>query len=403
MRIAPNSLAFIILLGVLAALPALSIDICAPTLPVITKALGTSTTVAGLTVSLFMAGFAIGQFSGGRLSDRRGRRPVLIAGLTCFTLAGIGCVLVRSGPELVGFRLVQGIGAGACAVLPFAIVQDLFEGDAARTKRSYITVVLGGAPVLAPALGSLLSSIAGWRAVYVVLAAGGSLLLLIAPLVMAESLGARPAPATGGSTPRLRRDSRFIGLVLTNALSYSAIFAYITGAPIVIIGIMKLCPAIFSGIFASTALALTAGAWASGRLGRYGFGARSLLNPSLAIAAAATLTLTTVSLAGPAWGALLLPPLLITLFTRGTIAPNIQHLAIERRREQAGAASAAFGVSQLMAGAVASAAVAFLLPIYGTRAVAVPMALLAAAALIVWHWSGRAGRDAERLPGVLPV
>lgn len=403
MRIAPNSVAFIILLGVLAALPALSIDICAPTLPVVVESLATSTTVAALTVSLFMAGFAIGQFGGGRLSDRNGRRPVLIAGLAFYTLAGLGCVFATSGPELVGFRLLQGIGAGACAVLPFAMVQDLFEGDAARTKRSYITVVLGAAPVLAPALGSLLSGIAGWRAVYVVLAVGGSLLLLIAPMAVAETR--RPGAAAGSSAAprRLRHDSAFVGLALVNALSYGAIFAYIAGAPIVIIGIMKMSPAIFSAIFASTALALTAGAWISGRLCRHGFGARTLLNSSLTIAAAATLGLAAISLIGLDWGVLLLPPLLITLFTRGTIAPNIQHLAIERRREQAGSASAAIGVSQLIAGALASGVMAFLLPQYGASGVALPMALLAAGALAVWFWVGRSGRNAERLSEAVPV
>ena len=350
-----------------------------------------------------MAGFAFGQFRGGRLSDRNGRRPVLIAGLACYTLAGIGCLLATSGPELVGFRLLQGISAGACAVIPFAMVQDLFDGDDARSKRSYVTVVLGGAPVLAPALGSLLSGFGGWRAVYVVLGLGGCLLLLTAPFAVPESRRPGQTSVARAAPRRLRNDTGFIGLALANALSYGAIFAYIAGAPIVIIGIMKLCPAIFSAIFASTALALTAGAWISGRLGRYGFDARALLNPSLAIAAASTLAMAAVSLAGRGSGILLLPPLLITLFTRGTIAPNIQHLAIERRREQAGAASAAIGVSQLIAGALASGMVAVLLPEFGVSAVAVPMALLAAGALVVWHWTGRIGRDAEPLPGVLPV
>lgn len=398
MRLAPNSLAFIVLLGLLAALPALSIDICAPTLPLLLKALDTSTTVADLTVSLFMAGFAIGQFGGGRLSDRVGRRPVLIAGLACYTIAGIGCLLATSGPELVGFRLMQGIGAGGCAVLPFAMVQDLYQGDDARTKRSYITVVLGAAPVLAPAVGSVLSEFGGWRAVYVVLAIGGSLLLLTAPFAIPESKRSTPVTTDRATTSRLRNDTAFIGLAISNALSYGAIFSYIAGAPIVIIGIMKLSPAVFSGIFASTALALTAGAWTSGRLGRYGFGATALLNPSLAIAVAATLALAAVSLTGLSWAILLLPPLLITLFTRGAIAPNIQHLAIERRREQAGAASAALGVSQLAAGAIASGVVAFLLPEFGARAIAVPMALLAAGAFVVWHWTVRTGRGGEPLP-----
>ena len=287
------------------------------------------------------------------------------------------------------------------------MVQDLFEGEVARAKRSYVTVVFGAAPVLAPALGSLLSGIGGWRAVYVALSIAGGSLLLVTLVGLAEShrpdavglASIQPMPAV-----RLRDDAQFMGFVLANALSYGGIFAYITGAPIVIIGEMKLSSALFSGIFACTALALTAGAWTSGQLGRRRYAAPTVLGPSLAIAAAAALGLTAISLAGAtSGGALLLPPLLVIFFTRGTIAPNLQHVAIERRREQAGAASAALGVSQLASGGLASAAVAILLPYYGVRAVAVPMALLAAAALAAWHWTGRPGRKSHRLPGVLPV
>jgi predicted MFS family arabinose efflux permease len=94
-------------------------------------------------------------------------------------------------------------------------------------------------------------------------------------------------------------------------------------------------------------------------------------------------------LTGRAPGAVLIPLLLVVLFTRGVIAPNMQHLAIDRQRERAGAASAAVGVAQLLSGALASAVVAALLPVLGVSAVAVPMALLAGGALLVWRLKGR--------------
>jgi DHA1 family bicyclomycin/chloramphenicol resistance-like MFS transporter len=152
---------------------------------------------------------------------------------------------------------------------------------------------------------------------------------------------------------------------------------------------MKLSSTVFVAVFASTAAALTAGAWVSARLSRQGFRASVVLDASLGIAAAATLTLAAACLAGVTSGVILVPLLLVVMFARGTIAPNFQHLAIERRREQAGAASAAVGVSQLLSGALASAAVAVLLPAYGATAVAAPMALLAVAALVQWHWIKR--------------
>jgi DHA1 family bicyclomycin/chloramphenicol resistance-like MFS transporter len=372
---------------VLAALPALSIDISAPTLVLLPTTLETTSVVASLTLSLFMCGFAAGQLVGGRSSDRRGRRPVLMAGLACYTIASIACALSPSGPVLVISRFIQGLGAGACSVLSFAIVQDLFEGEAARAKRSYVTVIFGMVPMLAPAIGSLLSGWAGWRTVYFVLALIGGSLAAVTWLAVAESR--RPGSITAAasdpaSAVRLLRDVPFVRMTLANAFSYGAIFAYIAGSPIIIISRMGRSSATFAAVFACTASALTAGAWVSGRLSRRGFGAAELLGRSLGFASAAAAALVAASLAQVTSGTILLPLLLVILFTRGIIAPNLQHLAIERQRQQAGTASAALGVSQLASGALASAAVAFLLPNFGMIAVTAPMALLATAALVLW-------------------
>jgi len=106
------------------------------------------------------------------------------------------------------------------------------------------------------------------------------------------------------------------------------------------------------------------------------------------VAAAATIALAAVSLFGILSGAILVPLLLAVLFTRGIIAPNLQHLAIERQRQRAGSASAVVGVTQLLSGALASAVVAFLLQSYGPSAVAIPMALLAASAFVAWRFTG---------------
>ena len=204
MQIAPKSFAFTVVLGVLAALPALSIDISAPTLALLPQALGTSAILASMTLTLFMVGFALGQF-GGSLSDRLGRRPVLLTGLACYTLAGIACTMSESGGSLAVFRLIQGAGAGACSVLAFTMVQDLFEGNAARSKRSYVTVIFGTVPILAPALGSALTHLAGWRSVHGVLAiAGGALLMspgLEWPKAGRSCRGPPPRPA-GHRHPR---------------------------------------------------------------------------------------------------------------------------------------------------------------------------------------------------------
>ena len=391
MQIAPKSRGFTVVLGLFAALPALSIDLSAPTLPLLPDALATSRAIAGLTLSLFMVGFAIGQLGGGSLSDGRGRRPALLFGLAGFTVAGVSCALAASGGTLAFSRLIQGFCAGVCAVVAFAMVQDLFEGDTARTKRSYVTMIFTAVPILAPALGSVLTDRFGWRSVHGILAVGGGLLLLVTWLGVAESRfpGLDMPPFTDRTTARIWGDSSFVCITLANALSYACIFAYIAGSPVVIIGQMGLPSTVFAGVFACTAIALAAGAWTSGELSRRGVAAAALLDVSLVVGAGAAVALAVASLYGVLAGTIVVPLLMVVLFTRGLIAPNMQHLAIERQRQRAGAASAAVGVSQLLAGAAASAVVAVLLPMLRTGAVAYPMAVLATAALLPWLWTRR--------------
>jgi DHA1 family bicyclomycin/chloramphenicol resistance-like MFS transporter len=388
----PNSLLFTIFLGVLAALPALSIDISAPTLVLLPRVLGTSKLVANLTVSLFMGGFALGQFSGGSLSDRHGRKPVLLLGLVIYSTAGMACSLSSSGGEMIASRLVQGIGAGMCAVLSFAIVQDLFEGAAARSKRAYVTIVLGAAPILAPAMGSVLVRLAGWRSIHVVLAIGGVVLLAIVRFWLAESrptlrMVSRLIPA---DAEPLWHDSRFVSLAIVNALSYAAVFAYIAGAPVVVMGYYHETSRVYAAVFACTAAALMAGAWAGARLSRRGVTAKALLSVTLAASAASTFAMAAASFTSPAIsGPAAVCLLVIIQFCRGIIAPNLQHLAIERQEQRAGAASAAVGVSQLLGGALSSVGVAGLLSGFGTFAVAGPMMLAATAAWVTWWWTTR--------------
>ena len=386
--IRPNSLLFTVLLGLYAALPPLSIDLSAPTLPLLPGMLGTTETVAGLTLSLFMVGFALGQLAAGPVSDARGRRPVLIYALIWFVLSGIACTFAPTGLTLAVARLIQGCGAGACAVIAFAMVQDLYEGDVARTKRSYVATIFAGTPILAPAVGSVLVSQFGWRSVHAVLAVLGLLLLMTTLFGVAESrrTGSAAAITSGTVAGRLHQDGAFLRIAATNALSYGVIFVYIAASPLVIIGELKYSSAVFAGVFASTAFALTLGAWINGRLSRRGVGPGELINPAFIATIAATVVLAMVGLTDIRPGYIVLPLLMAVLFARGILAPNLQHLAIERGQDRAGAASAVVGVSQLLAGAGASAVVAALLPAFGLDAVVAAMATLAAAAFVVWRW-----------------
>ena len=390
LHIRPETFRFTVVLGLLAALPSLSIDISAPTLLAVQGQLLASSRTVGMTITLFMVGFALGQFGAGPLSDRCGRRPVLLAGLAGYTAAAVGCSLAGSAEALVGWRLLQGIAAGACAVLAFAMIRDLFEGDAARTKRSYVTVVFGLAPMLAPSLGAWIMEAVGWRPVYLILSLGGLALFAAVGFGVAESRIAGPGDAAPqplrAAYRRVLSDRRFVGLAAVNALSFGAMFAYIAGSPQVLMGTLQLSAPGYGVVFACTAAALTTGAWVSGRCASAGVGPKGLLWVSLILAAASAVALAILLAIDVGSLMLLVPLLLLNLFCRGMVAPNAQHMALDPMRDQAGTAAATVGVMQILTGALASALVAVLLPYMGPLGMTAVMAALAVGSLALWLW-----------------
>lgn len=384
----PASFQFTILLGLIAGLPALSIDLSAPTLALLPAALNTTVFVAGLSLSLFVLGFGLGQFAGGRGSDRFGRRPVLLIALAIYVLAGLCCSIATNGGQLATGRLLQGLGAGACSVQAYAIVQDLFLGEAARRKQAYVSVVLTLMPMVAPTIGALLILLAGWRSVHAIMAIGGALLIGIVYIYVRESHprdSARPSSGLGlvaGAT--MLRDPGFRSVVIVNALSYAAIFAYIAGAPVVIIAQLGFGQLAYAGIFACTAAALSGGAMFSARLSRR-MNCRTLVWPALAAQSLANIGLAIAVLLPQHHGIVLwLPLLVVSCFARGIVSPNLVHAAISSHREQAGLAAALVGLAQLVTAAVSSAILARLLDTYGAASVAVMMAVLTISAVVVW-------------------
>ncbi len=369
-------------------MPALSLDISIPTLISLQHEFLASSGTIGLTISLFMIGFATGQFGGGPLSDRLGRKPVLLIGLLAYTLSGVACAVSASAVQLIVWRFIEGVGAGCCAVLAFTMIRDLFEGDAARSKRSYVTVVFGLAPMLAPSIGASVMNVLGWRPVYLVLALSGLVLLLIVFGGVAES---RPPSARGHAHGSLLRaygvvlaNPRFVGLVFVNALSFATLFAYIAGSPLVLMGSLQLPAILYAAFFACTAASLTLGAWTSGRLAAAGVGPSRLLWLSLLGAAVSAVVLASLVALGTTLLGLLVPLLIVNVFCRGLVSPNAQHMALEPMPHYAGTAAAAVGVVQILTGAAASALVAYLFPILGPLSMTGVMAVCAVAAFALW-------------------
>src|ERR1700724_2828507 len=171
-------MAFTLLLGFLVALPSFAIDMSLPALTETGAALGVAPAHAGLMMSLFMLGFAVAPLFYGPASDRYGRKPIVVFACLLFIIAGVGCALAQSLPTLLMWRVVQGAGAGASMTIALAIIRDLFEGHAARTRFSYVAIATMVVPMIAPTAGAALLALGGWRVLPAVLAGFGLVLLL---------------------------------------------------------------------------------------------------------------------------------------------------------------------------------------------------------------------------------
>lgn len=394
MRIRPKSLSFTILLGALAALPPLSIDMGLPAFPTISASLRASPGEVGLTLSLFMLGFAIAQLLFGPLSDRYGRKPFLILGCGLFALAGAACAAAPSINTLIAWRLVQGAGAGAGMVVTLAIVRDLFDGAAARAQLSYVNLVMSVAPMIAPTIGSRVLAIAGWRGIYATLAVGGFLLLLSVALALGETLKRRDLDAIKPrrlikNYGRILSNPICLGYALVNAFNFGCMFAYVAGSPLVMLNVFGVSTTTYGWLFASTAFGIMAGSFLNGRLSMRGVPPSRLLTVGLVTGVASSIALVLLSVSSAAQVLTLMPLLVLNTFCCGIISPNAMHGAIQPVPESAGVAAAIVGFLQMLVGALASGLIAFLFDGHSAIAMCSLMALFAFASLIAYFQLAR--------------
>ena len=176
-----------VVLTAVVAIGSLSIDMALPSLPATSDALGAQPATVQLTVTLFLAGFAVAQLLHGPLSDRIGRRRVLLGGLVVYTIGGLACWAAPSARLLIAGRLLQALGAGSGPVVGRAVIRDLYEPERAARVLGYMGTAMALTPILAPILGGLIHVAFGWRAVYLALAACGALFLVVVALLVPET------------------------------------------------------------------------------------------------------------------------------------------------------------------------------------------------------------------------
>jgi MFS transporter, DHA1 family, multidrug resistance protein len=331
-----------------------------PSFPSLGRALGAAPSAVQLTLSAYLVGLAVGQAAYGPLADRFGRRRPLLGGLALYTLASLGCALAPRVDALIALRFVQALGGAACLVIPRAIVRDRFDPQASARVYSHLMLVVGVAPILAPLIGGQIVRVAGWRAVFGVLAGLGVAGLLLTALAVPERTSRVPTASAGvRDYARLLTDRRFVGFAACGSLAMAGMFAYISSSPFVLIELYGVPAHAFGWIFGSNAAALIAAAQINGFL-LLRVRTETILAHSLTAGAAVGVVLVLVTTASIGGLPLLLALLLLYLASRGFLQPNAVACALADHPQRAASASALFGVAQFGGATVASALVGVL-------------------------------------------
>jgi MFS transporter, DHA1 family, multidrug resistance protein len=353
--------ALMALLAAITALAPFSLQIFLPALPAIQASFAVTPGIVQLALSLSIMANAVANLAYGPVSDRFGRRPVLLVGLAAFIAGSLGCALAPSIELLIVARIVQSIGGAAGMVLARAIVRDLYDRERSASIIAYLTMAMVVAPMLAPTIGAVMLDLASWRAIFYLSTGIGVVLIWPIVVTLAET---RPPEARRLGGPlagagALLRSGLFWSYVLQSTFGISVFFAFIAGAPYFMIDMLGRSATEYGLWFILVSAAFMAGNLVAGRFsGKIGLD-RMVLAGSLFAVAGATLAL--VLLLGGAWTPLaLFGPTMAVALGNGLSVPNAQAGAVSVNPLLAGTASGIAGFCQMFVAALVSQAVGML-------------------------------------------
>ncbi len=339
----------------------LAMHIFVPALPEAARALGATIGEMQLTMSVYIFGLAVGQLAYGPLSDRYGRRPVLVGGLALYTMAGLAACFVGDVHHLIVARLLQALGGCAGMVIGRAIVRDTAgaQASARRLATMNLMVVLG--PGLAPLLGGALATAFGWRSIFYMLSALGILNLVFALWLLPESNAPRSGARVGGlarNYGKLLTSRAFLGFAIGGGCATTSMYAFISVSPFIFAHQLGR-PDYEAGLYPAI---LVAGLW-------LGSMAATRLIPRLPINRLAVwANLLSVAAAMVFLGAVLshhltvllaIGPMFVFGMGAGVASPAALTQAISVNSQVIGSASGLYGFSQMGVGAICTALVGF--------------------------------------------
>lgn len=338
------------LITFLSAFVPLSTDLYLPALPGMALYFGVSADLANLTLILFFVFFGAGTLFWGPLSDRYGRRPVLLAALSIYTAASLGCALSGDIHQLIAFRIFQAVGASGAFAVATAMVKDVYESKRREPILAMVQSMVLISPVAAPVLGAILLRFVSWRGAFWALALIG-LLALLGGLALVEPIGERSGGSVLGALGRIFRVAKnpgFSSLLLLFSLPGISSMAFIAASSYIYINGFCLSPQVYSYYFAANAVGMISGPMIYMRISR-SRRRRSILAASFGVIAGSGLLISFFGESAPWFLAAALLPATISASLVRTPATN---LMLEQQRGDTGSAAALMSFFGIFAGSI---------------------------------------------------
>ncbi|MEP4377938.1 MAG: multidrug effflux MFS transporter [Alphaproteobacteria bacterium] len=358
----PGRLAMTLLMGLLVSFAPMTIDLYLPAMPLMARELKTDAESIQLTLSVYMLGFAVAQTIFGPISDRYGRKPVIMFGTSIYLVASVACALATSVEQLIVFRLFQAIGAAAGPVVARAVVRDMFTREEAARMYAVVMTVVAIAPVIAPVLGGFIVVWFGWRANFWILTGfGASAMLLIIVMLPETNKALDPGATRIGQMLRnfgsMLSNRAYAGYVLTIMGNFSGLFAYLLGASFVLVDQLGMSPTAFGLSFGFASVGFMSGAFLGSRIVRHMGVERMCLMGTFCSATGGALVFGLIwSDVISIWSIIL--PTVVYFFGMGVSQPNIQAGAVSPYPQMAGAAASLLGLAQYVSAGLLSTALA---------------------------------------------
>lgn len=344
-------------LSILMGFASISTDFYLPAMPAMSRSLHADTGMIELTISSYLIGFSVGQLFWGPIGDRYGRRGAIAIGLVFFVIGSAGCALSSSALAMIGWRVVQAVGACAGVVLSRAMVRDLYQGARGAQMLSTLMTVMAIAPLVGPSLGGVIVALSSWHMIFWTLVAIGlvtlALLYTIPETLPVTQRNHEPLLLAMLRYGELLRRPRLLGYAGVSGFFYAASYAYIAGSSFAYIGYYHLSPHAYGLLFALNISGIMVSNIINARLVmRYGYD--RILAFGTVLATVFAVVIGGVCYTG--WGGFigLMVALFLFVATTGFIVANAITGALADYPERAGAVSALIGAFQYGSGIAGS-------------------------------------------------